>query len=48
MKTENVHPVSKHGNAMWGSLDSLLADQIMEEEELMTRRKKNKILLGVI
>jgi transposase len=31
---ERLHPVSRHGNAMMGIFNSLLADQIMDEERL--------------
>ena len=40
-RLENVHPYSKHGNAMCGSAwDSLMADQIIEEEEIRLQVEK--------
>lgn len=32
-KLERLHPVSKHGNAMMGGFEGLLADQMTEEEK---------------
>ena len=45
-RLENAHPYSKHGNAMYGSaFDSLMADKIIEEEEIRLQAEKDKILL---
>jgi hypothetical protein len=45
-RLESVHPYSKHGNAMCGSVwDSLMADQIIEEEKIRLQEEKDKILL---
>lgn len=45
-RLENIHPYSKHGNAMCGSVwESLAADQIIEEEEIRLEAEKDKILL---
>jgi len=47
-KVESIHPYSKHGNAMCGTVwDSIMADQIIEEEEIRQQREKDKILLGL-
>jgi hypothetical protein len=45
-RLEKAHPYSKYGNAMCGSVwDGLMADQIMEEEEIRLQTEKDKILL---
>lgn len=47
-KLEDAHSYSKHGNAMCGSVwDSLMADQIIEEEEIRLQAEENKILSGL-
>lgn len=47
-RLEKVHPYSKYGNAMCGSVwDGLMADQVIEEEEARLQTKKDKILLGL-
>ena len=47
-RLEKIHPYSKYGNAMCGSVwDGLMADQIMEEEEARLPTEKDKILLGL-
>jgi hypothetical protein len=47
-RLKNMHPYSKYGNAMCGSVwDSLMADQIMEEEEIRLQTEKNQILSGL-
>lgn len=44
-RLEAMHPYSKYGNAMCGSVwDSLMADQIIEEEEIRLQEEKNKNL----
>lgn len=44
-RLEDAHPTSKYGNAMCRSVwDMLMADQIMEEEEIRLQKEKNKIL----
>jgi len=44
-RLENVHPSSKYGNAMHGPVwDSLMADKIIEEEEIRLQAEKDKIL----
>ena len=44
-KLERMHPYSKYGNGMCGSVwDSLMADQIMEEEEIRLQKEKKQIL----
>lgn len=46
-RLQNVHPHSKHGNAMCGSVwNSLMADQVIEEE-IRLQAEKDKILLGL-
>jgi transposase len=39
---QRLHPISKHGNAMLGVFEGLLADQI-EEEELSFKEERNEI-----
>lgn len=44
-KLEKMHPYSKYGNAMCGSVwDVVMADQIMEDEIKRREAEKNKIL----
>lgn len=42
-KLERLHPFSKHGNAMAGPWNSVMADQIIEEER-RTQKEKQQIL----
>lgn len=43
-RLEDAYPYSKHGNAMSRSVwDSIMADQIIEEEEIRLQAEKNKI-----
>ena len=42
-KLERLHPFSKHGNAMAGAWNSIMADQIVEEEK-QTQKEKQQIL----
>lgn len=42
-KLERVHPFSKHGNAMAGTWNSIMADQIIDEEK-QTQKEKQQIL----
>jgi len=45
-RLESMHPYSKYGNGMCGSVwDGLMADEIIEEEEIRLQREKNKISL---
>lgn len=47
-RLEDANPYSKHGNAMCGSIwDTLMADQIIEEEEMRLQDEKNKNLAGL-
>ena len=47
-RLEDAHPCSKHGNALSGSIwDILMADEIIEEEEMRLKEEKNKILAGL-
>jgi len=47
-KLERMYPYSKYGNGMCGSVwDTLMADQIMEEEEIRLQEEKKQILSGL-
>ncbi len=42
-KLQSLNPVSKHGNAMMGAFEGLLADQEIEEEKRMVKQKRDPI-----
>jgi hypothetical protein len=46
-KIERLRPFSKHGNAMMGVFDGLLADQIIDEEEKL-KHKTNAAMTNII
>jgi hypothetical protein len=39
-KLERLYPVSKHGNAMLGIWNCIMADQIIEEEKQSCKKRK--------
>ncbi len=46
-KLARLHPMSKHGNAMLGVFEGLLADQIIEEEKQFRRQESGSVEKGI-
>jgi hypothetical protein len=42
-KLESLHPGSKHGHAMRGAFEGLLADQVIEEEKQLYKQEREQV-----